>query len=55
VDKKRRLYKIISELGVVHYFSTARGEAAQKEILQKEAQKLLDGYGKNYHRRRGLL
>ena len=46
VDKRGKLFKIISELGVVHYFSTARGEAAQKEILQKEAQKLLDGYGK---------
>jgi DNA polymerase-3 subunit delta len=46
IDKRGKLYKIISELGVVHYFSTARGEAAQKEILQKEAQKLLDSYGK---------
>jgi DNA polymerase-3 subunit delta len=46
VDKRGKLYKIISELGVVHYFSMARGEAAQKEILQKEAQKLLDSYGK---------
>jgi DNA polymerase-3 subunit delta len=46
VDKRGKLYKIISELGVVHYFSAARGEAAQKESLKKEAQKLLDGYGK---------
>ena len=46
VDKRSKLFKIISELGVVYYFSMARGEAAQKEILQKEAQKLLDGYGK---------
>jgi DNA polymerase III subunit delta len=46
VDKKRRLYKIISELGGVLYFGAPRGEAAQKEILQKEAQKLLDDYGK---------
>ena len=46
VDKRGKLYKLISELGVVLYFGTARGEAAQKEILQKEAQKLLDGYGK---------
>ena len=29
VDKRGKLFKIISELGVVHYFSTARGEAAQ--------------------------
>ena len=46
VDKRGKLYKIISELGVVHYFSAARGETAQKEILKKEAQKLLDGYEK---------
>jgi DNA polymerase III subunit delta len=46
VDKRGKLFKIISELGGVHYFSAARGEAAQKEILQKEAQKLLDSYGK---------
>ena len=46
VDKRGKLYKIISELGVVLYFGTVRGEAAQKEILKKEAQKLLDGYGK---------
>jgi DNA polymerase-3 subunit delta len=46
VDKRGKLYKIISELGVVLYFGAARGEAAQKEILKKEAQKLLDGYGK---------
>ena len=46
VDKRGKPFKIISELGIVLYFGTARGEAAQKEILQKEAQKLLDGYGK---------
>ena len=46
VDKRGKLYKIISELGVVLYFGTVRGEAAQKESLKKEAQKLLDGYGK---------
>ena len=46
VDKRGKLYKIISELGVVHYFGAVRGEAAQKESLKKEAQKLLDGYGK---------
>jgi len=46
VDKRGKIYKIISELGVVLYFGTVRGEAAQKESLKKEAQKLLDGYGK---------
>ena len=46
VDKRKKLYKIIEELGVVHYFGEVKGEAAQKGMLQKEAQKLLDRYGK---------
>jgi DNA polymerase III subunit delta len=46
VDKRKKLYKIISEQGIVLYFGAPRGESAQKEILQKEAQKLLDTYGK---------
>jgi DNA polymerase III subunit delta len=46
VDKRKKIYKIIAELGVIIYFGTARGEAAQKEILQQEAQQLLDRYGK---------
>jgi DNA polymerase-3 subunit delta len=45
-DKRKKIYKIIADLGIILYFGTARGEAAQKEILQKEAQKLLDRYGK---------
>ena len=46
VDKRKKLYKIISDLGVVHYFSEVKKEYARKEILQKEAQKLLDSCGK---------
>ena len=46
VDKRKKIYKMIAELGVVLYFGTARGEAAQKESLKRESQKLLDGYGK---------
>ncbi|MCX5849451.1 MAG: DNA polymerase III subunit delta [Deltaproteobacteria bacterium] len=46
VDKKRKIYKIISEQGVVLYFGAARSESARKENLQKEAQKLLDSCGK---------
>lgn len=46
VDKRKKIYKIIAERGIVLQFSTAKGEAAQKETLQKEVQKLLDRYGK---------
>ncbi len=46
VDKRGKLYKIIAELGIVLYFGAVRGEAAQKESLKREAQKLLDDYGK---------
>ena len=46
VDKRKKIYKIISEQGIVLHFGVARGEAAQKETLQKEVQKLLDRYEK---------
>jgi DNA polymerase III subunit delta len=46
VDKRKKIYKTIAELGIVLYFGAVRGEAAQKEILQKEAQRLLNRYGK---------
>jgi DNA polymerase III subunit delta len=46
VDKRKKLYKIISEQGVILHFGKPRGESAQKEILQREAQKILDRYGK---------
>jgi DNA polymerase-3 subunit delta len=46
VDKRKKLYKIISDLGVVHYFGEVKKEYVRKEILQKEAQKLLDSCGK---------
>lgn len=46
VDKRKKIYKIIAEQGIVLQFSKARGEAAQKETLQKEVQKLLDLYEK---------
>lgn len=46
VDKKKKLYKIIEELGVVLHFGEVKKEYARKEILQKEAQKLLDSCGK---------
>ncbi|HUN56191.1 MAG TPA: DNA polymerase III subunit delta [Smithella sp.] len=46
VDKRKKLYKIIEELGVVLHFAGVKGEAAQKGMLQREAQILLDRYGK---------
>jgi len=46
VDKRKKIYKVIAQQGIVLHFSPARGEAAQKETLQKEVQKLLDRYGK---------
>lgn len=46
VDKRKKLFKIIAELGVVHEFVKIKKEGVRKEILQKEAQKLLDSCGK---------
>ena len=46
VDKRKKIYKIITQHAIVLHFSTAKGEAAQKEILQKEIKKLLDRYHK---------
>jgi len=46
VDKRKRIFKIFSDAGVVHYFGEVKKEYARKEILQKEAQKLLDSCGK---------
>ena len=46
VDKRKKLYKIIAEAGVVHYFGEVKSETARKETLQKQAQRLLDSQGK---------
>lgn len=46
VDKRKKLYKIISEAGVVHYFGEVKNETVRKETLQKQAQQLLEGCGK---------
>lgn len=46
VDKRKKLYKVISGQGVVHYFGEVRSEAARKENLQRQAQRLLDSQGK---------
>lgn len=46
VDKRKKIYKIIAGRGIVLPFSKAKGETAQKEVLQKEIQKLLYRYKK---------
>lgn len=46
VDKRKKIYKIIADAGVVHQFVKVEKEVVRKEILQKEAQKLLNDSGK---------
>jgi DNA polymerase-3 subunit delta len=49
VDKKRKLFKVISELGAVLYFGVVqgkKGESSRRETLQKQAQQLLERHGK---------
>ncbi len=46
VDKRKKVFKTISDAGVVICFGETKGEAAQKELLQRQAQKLLESYGK---------
>lgn len=46
VDKRKKIYKTIAELGVVHEFVKVKKEGVRREILQKESQKLLDSCGK---------
>ena len=46
VDKRKKIFKIVSDAGVVLYFGQIKGEAAQKELLKRQAQKLLESYGK---------
>jgi DNA polymerase-3 subunit delta len=46
VDKRKKIYKTIAETGIVLYFGIPRGDAAQKEALRHEAQKLLAQYSK---------
>jgi len=46
VDKRKKLYKIIEEMGVVLHFGEVKGEVSRKENLQRESQKLLASLGK---------
>jgi DNA polymerase-3 subunit delta len=47
VDKRKKIFKIVSDAGVVLYFGQTKGEAAQKELLKSQARKLLESNGKN--------
>jgi len=46
VDKRKKLYKIVAEAGVVHHFGAVKSETAKKETLQRQAQRLLESQGK---------
>ncbi len=46
LDKRKRLFKIISEAGTVLNFSRLKGEARQKNVLMDTARDLLDRSGK---------
>ncbi|MEN6375245.1 MAG: DNA polymerase III subunit delta [Smithella sp.] len=46
VDKRKKIYKLVAQQGIILHFNAVKGEAAQKEVLQKEIKKLLDRYQK---------
>jgi DNA polymerase-3 subunit delta len=46
VDKRKKLYKIISQRGVILHFGEVKNETARKETLQRQAQQLMDSCGK---------
>jgi len=46
VDKRKKLFKAISELGEILYFPRAKGEASQKHMLMDAAKDLLARRGK---------
>lgn len=47
VDKRKKIFKVISDAGVVLNFEHIKNEAAQKELLKSQARKLLESNGKN--------
>jgi DNA polymerase III subunit delta len=47
VDKRKKIFKVIDKAGIVLHFGQIKGEAATKDTLRREAQKLLDESGKN--------
>lgn len=46
VDKRKKLFKVIDKAGIVLHYGAIKGEAATKETLKLEAQKLLGRCGK---------
>jgi len=47
VDKRKKIFKVIDEAGIVLHFGQIKGEAITKDTLRREAQKLLDKCGKS--------
>jgi DNA polymerase-3 subunit delta len=46
VDKRKKIFKVIDKTGVILHFGALKGEAATRETLKSEAQKLLGRCGK---------
>ena len=47
VDKRKKIFKVIDKAGIILHFGEIKGEAATRETLKLEAQKLLIRCGKN--------
>lgn len=47
VDKRKKIFKVIDKAGIILHFAESKGEAATRETLKLEAQKLLSRYGKS--------
>lgn len=47
VDKRKKIFKVIDKAGIILHFAEIKGEAATRETLKLEAQKLLSRYGKS--------
>ncbi|PKN10188.1 MAG: DNA polymerase III subunit delta [Deltaproteobacteria bacterium HGW-Deltaproteobacteria-7] len=46
VDKRKKIFKVIDKAGIALHFGEIKGEAATRETLKLEAQKLLDRCGR---------
>jgi len=47
VDKRKKIFKVMDKAGITLHFGEIKGEAATRETLKLEAQKLLGRYGKS--------
>jgi DNA polymerase-3 subunit delta len=47
VDKRKRLYKTISEIGTILHFPSAKREAEKKDLLTEAVRDILSGKGKS--------